>query len=104
MGKKYKKILFDLDNTLIDDNENRKYAIRKILKEMDKYLGENQVEDFIKSDDKYWKDRASKKLKDPYEFKTIEEKTKWVRAQRFILFFKDINFEEAVRINDKYIN
>ena len=104
MGKKYKKILFDLDNTLIDDNENRKYAIRKILKETDKYLGENQVEDFIKSDDKYWKDRASKKLKDPYEFKTIEEKTKWVRAQRFILFFKDINFEEAVEINDKYIN
>ena len=104
MGKKYKKILFDLDNTLIDDNENRKYAIRKILKEMDKYLGENQVEDFIKSDDKYWQDRASKKLKDPYEFKTIEEKTKWVRAQRFIMFFKDISFEEAVEINDKYIN
>ena len=39
MSKKYKKILFDLDNTLIDDNENRKYAIRKILKEMDKYFG-----------------------------------------------------------------
>ena len=104
MGKKYKKILFDLDNTLIDDNENRKYAIRKILKEMNKYLGEKQVEDFVKLDDKYWQDRASKKLKDPYEFKTIEEKTKWVRAQRFIMFFKDISFEEAVRINDKYIN
>lgn len=104
MGKKYKKILFDLDNTLIDDNENRKYAIRKILKEMNKYLGEKQVEDFVKLDDKYWQDRASKKLKDPYEFKTIEEKTKWVRAQRFIMFFKDISFEEAVEINDKYIN
>ena len=33
MLKKYKKILFDLDNTLVDDNENRKYAIKQILKE-----------------------------------------------------------------------
>lgn len=31
MSKIYKKLLFDLDNTLVDDNENRKYAINKIL-------------------------------------------------------------------------
>ena len=31
MVKTYKKILFDLDNTLVDDDENRKYAIKQIL-------------------------------------------------------------------------
>ena len=33
MQKKYKKLLFDLDNTLVDDDENRKYAIKQILLE-----------------------------------------------------------------------
>ena len=33
MTKLYKKILFDLDNTLVDDDENRKHAFRKILEE-----------------------------------------------------------------------
>ena len=26
MRKKYRKLLFDLDNTLIDDDENRRYT------------------------------------------------------------------------------
>ena len=29
MQKEYKTILFDLDNTLVDDDENIKYAIKK---------------------------------------------------------------------------
>jgi len=28
---KYKYLLFDLDDTLINDNENKKYAFQKIL-------------------------------------------------------------------------
>ena len=33
MQKKYKKILFNLDNTLVNDDENRKCAIKMLLKE-----------------------------------------------------------------------
>ena len=32
MHKIYRKLLFDLDNTLVDDDENRKYAIKQIKK------------------------------------------------------------------------
>lgn len=99
----YKKILFDLDNTLIDDDENRKYAIKKVIKNMRGNVDKKEIEDFIKFDNKYWKDRAEGKIKDPYKFKTIEEKTEWVRAERFIRFFKNISYEEAVKINDSYI-
>ena len=102
MAKIYKKILFDLDNTLIDDNENRRYAIKKILNERKEEVTDEKLESFIELDDKYWKDRASKKLKDPYEFKTIEEKTTWVRAGRFMMYF-NCPFEEAVEINERYI-
>ena len=103
MQKTYQKLLFDLDNTLVDDDENRKYAIKQILLERNEKEIEKKTEDFIKADNKFWKDRAARKIKAPYVFKNNEEKTKWVRAQRFIRFFEDITFEEAVEINNKYI-
>lgn len=102
MAKIYKKILFDLDNTLIDDNENRKYAMRKILSDRKESVTEEKLEKFINLDDKYWKDRAEGKIKDPYKFKTLEEKTTWVRAQRFMMYF-NCSFDEAVQINERYI-
>ena len=103
MAKTYKKLLFDLDNTLIDDNENRRYAMKKILDDRKEDITEEKLENFIKLDDKYWKDRAEGKIKDLYKFKNLEEKTTWVRAQRFILYF-NCSFEEAVKINKDYIN
>ncbi len=104
MSKKYSYLLFDLDNTLVDDDENRKYAISQILIERNEKATKEKVEEFINIDNKFWKDRACGKIKDPYEFKTKEEKTEWVRAQRFIKYFKNITLEDAKKINEKYIN
>lgn len=103
MGNIYKKVLFDLDNTLVDDDENRKYAFKQVLLDRNEIPTKYELERFLKKDDQYWKDRAQGKIKDPYEFKNNEEKTRWVRAERFIRFFNDISFEEAVEINNKYI-
>jgi len=102
MKKRYKKILFDLDNTLVDDDENRKYAIKQILLDRKELATIDRIKNFIDIDNQYWKDRAARKIKEP-AFKNKEEKTKWVRAQRFIKYFKDISFEEAVEINNKYL-
>ena len=101
MQKTYRKLLFDLDNTLIDDDENRRYAIRQILIEREENPTDERIENFIKLDNKFWKDRAEGKIKDPYKFKNNEEKTKWVRAQRFIKYFNNISFEEGIEINEK---
>lgn len=104
MLKVYKKLLFDLDNTLVDDDENRKYAIKQILIEREKNVTDEEIDKFIKLDNQFWKDRAEGKIKDPYKFKTNEEKTEWIRAQRFINYFQNISFKEGVEINKKYIN
>lgn len=103
MVRNYKKILFDLDNTLVDDDENRKYAIKQILIERKEEINDKRIEDFIKLDNQFWKDRAEGKIKDPYIFKTKEEKAEWVRTQRFIKYFKNISFEEGSSINEEYI-
>ena len=100
----YKKLLFDLDNTLVDDDENRKYAIKQILIEKEENTTEERIENFIKVDNQFWKDRAEGKIKDPYKFKNNKEKTEWVRSQRFIKYFKNISFEQAKEINKRYIN
>lgn len=104
MQKIYKKLLFDLDNTLVDDDYNRKYAIRKILLKRNEKVSQESVEKFIEIDNQFWKDRASGKIKNPYEFKNDEEKTEWLRAQRFVQFFTNISFEDAVNINNEYID
>ena len=104
MKNKYKKLLFDLDNTLVDDDENRKYAIKHVLLDRKETATKEKVENFINIDNQFWKDRAEGKIKNPYIFKSNEDKTKWVRAQRFMKYFKDISFEEAVEINKKYIS
>lgn len=104
MQKNYKMLLFDLDNTLVDDDENRKYAIKKILLERNESATTEKIEKFINLDNQFWKDRAEGKIKDPYKFKTNDDKTEWVRAQRFIKYFKNISLEEGIAINNKYIN
>ena len=103
MQKTYKKILFDLDNTLVDDDENRKYAIKQIMIERNEDINNERVDEFVRFDNQFWKDRAEGRIKDPYTFENLEEKTKWIRAERFIRFFKNVSFEEAVEINSKYI-
>ncbi len=103
MTKTYRKLLFDLDGTLVDDDENRRYAIRQILKERKENASYERIENFIKLDNQFWKDRAEGKIKDPYEFKNNEEKKEWVRAQRFIKYFKNISLEQGKEINKKYI-
>jgi len=102
MRKQYKYLLFDLDDTLVDDYENRAYAFSKILENRKERVTQEKIDRFIKIDKQFWKDRACGKIKDPYKFETKKEQTIWVRAQRFLLYFKKISLEEAIKINEKY--
>ena len=103
MIRKYKKLLFDLDNTLVDDDENRKYAFEKILVQRKEQVTNEKLEKFIQLDNQYWKDRAEGKIKDLYKFKNLEEKTTWVRAQRFIMYFNYQTVNEILS-NTEYEN
>lgn len=74
MHKKYKKLLFDLDNTLVDDDKNREYAISKMLEERGEEVTKERLQNFIDTDNKFWLDRIAGKIKEPYEFSSKEEK------------------------------
>ncbi len=102
--EKYQYIIFDLDNTLVDDKENIKYAFYALLKYLRKEVNEKEFERFYSIDCKYWKDRAEGKIKEPYIFKDKDEKAQWNRAQRFLIYFEHkISLEEAIKFNDIYM-
>lgn len=99
MAKKYEVLLFDLDDTLVDDIESKKYGITKVLQSLGK---EEKVIEFTQLDHRFWSDRAAGKIPDPYIFKTKEEQTIWIRDKRFMLFFKDMDLNEAIKCNEIY--
>lgn len=100
----YNTIIFDLDDTLTDDCENIRQAFKIVLEYKQEEYTDEKFEKFYSIDKKTWRDRAAGKLITPYE-DDIEKKTEWLRASRFLKYFGDsINYNEAVHINNIYIN
>lgn len=95
----YKTLIFDLDDTLNDDTKNIQEAFRYIMKE--KYSDE-EFDRFLTIDKNYWKERAAGLVQDPRPNMTAKEKAEWNRAQRFLRYFKNITYKEAVKINEIY--
>lgn len=44
--RKYKRVLFDLDNTLIDEDKSRRYAIEQVLIKKGEIASKEKIENF----------------------------------------------------------
>lgn len=101
--KKYETLFFDLDDTLIDDSASKKYAFNIVLDYLNIQGDEKLENDWIKFDENFWNLWQSGKIKIPSH---ITDWITYLRANRFILFFKNLNlsFETAVYINELYCN
>lgn len=102
--KEYKYLLFDLDNTLVDDNKNRKYAISRVLEYLNLDYDESTLDAFVKSDNEYWKMMANR------EFDNIrpsgmnkEETFNWAGGNRIRYFLRNYKFSTCVELNKMYM-
>ena len=86
--RKYETLIFDLDDTLIDNHESIKYAFKMMLAE----LKIPYTEELFLA----WK------MAIPKFIKTKDEKITYLRANRFIEFFGNLSYEEAIYLNDIY--
>lgn len=104
--KKYETLIFDLDDTLIDNNQSIKYAFTTIIKKLEIPFSEELFEKWKKFDTSYWHTWESGKMTIPDTIKTLEDKITFLRANRFVLFFQHLNldFKTAININDLYCN
>ena len=107
---KYKILVFDLDDTLIDNLKNVKHAFAKILEIEDHNYSEKCFERWFRIDKQFWSDYQDGLIELPEKLKNEEGKNRdelldWVRAQRFLLYFNnDITLERAIEINNIYMN
>ena len=101
--KKYETLIFDLDDTLIDNIESVKYAFKIITKELNINYNEELFKRWKKADDNFWHKWSHKELNLP-NFNSVEEEVTFVRAYRFQLFFNTLNlsFDNAVDLNEIY--
>jgi len=100
----YKILIFDLDDTLIDNNKSVKYAFMCLVYKLNIKYTDELFEKWRKFDIAYWRLWESGNMLLPNTFKSLEDKIIYLRANRFILFFKDLNLsvDDAISINELY--
>ncbi len=107
---RYKILIFDLDDTLIDNVENVRYAYTKMIE----LVGEKYTEDGFKRwfeiDKKFWRDWQDGLIELPSHLKDETGKKSnefldWVRAQRVLIYFDNqVDLIKAVELNNVFMN
>lgn len=106
---KYKIIIFDLDDTLIDNFENVKYAFKTMIESKNELYTEKSFLRWYEIDKKFWKDWQDGLIELPDNLKDetgkkSDEFLDWLRAQRVLIYFKNlIDLEEAIKLNNIYM-
>jgi FMN phosphatase YigB (HAD superfamily) len=110
MAMKYKILIFDLDDTLIDNRESVKAAFKRLLDQETATYTEEAFERWYQIDKQFWIDWQDGLIDLPERLKhETGEKSKefldWVRSQRVLLCFgRSVSAERAVELNDIYMN
>lgn len=106
---KYKIIIFDLDDTLIDNFENVKYAFKTMVETKNEPYNDDNFLKWYEIDTKFWRDWQDGLIELPEHLKNetgkkSDEFLDWVRAQRVLIYFKNtISLEEAIKLNNIYM-
>lgn len=102
--KKYSTLIFDLDDTLIDNYKSVSFALECTARKLGIPYTNELLTKWLDFEKKYWNIFEKNQMKILETIKTLEDKISYVRSRRFVLFFKDLNLtmEEATQINDFY--
>ena len=107
---KYKILIYDLDDTLIDNRKNTRAAFKRMLESNSSPYSDDEFERWYQVDKKFWLDWQDGRIELPERLKH-ETGTKsdgfldWVRAQRVLIYFGDgISLERAIELNNVYMN
>ncbi len=106
--KKYKILIFDLDDTLIDNKESVRAAFKAMVAFCGEDYTENNFDRWYALDKKFWLDWQDGLIQIPDELKQetgkkSEKYLDWVRAQRFLLYFgQSISLERAIELKDVF--
>jgi 2-haloacid dehalogenase len=106
----YKILVFDLDDTLIDNKENVKSAFATMLKEEGESPNEESFYRWYELDRKFWVDWQDGLIEIPDQLKhetgkKSDEFLDWVRSQRVLMYFDNsVSQERAIELNHIYMH
>ncbi len=104
--KKYKTLIFDLDDTLTNNTESIRYAFEQVINRMEGKYSDELFLRWSKFDADYWHSWEKGTMILPETIKTLEDRIRYLRGNRFVRFFKEegieIEFEFAVELNEIY--
>ena len=103
--KKYDVLLFDLDDTLIDNLENVRYAYTKMVESVGEHYSEEGFKKWYDLDKKFWIDFHEQKISVPKEYQNPQELfVQYIRSLRYQMYFEGkISLEKAFEINDLFL-
>lgn len=103
--EKYEILLLDLDDTLIDNTENVKYAFKKMVEFLGQKFSEEGFIKWMNLDNKFWTDFHAGKIKVPSIYQKPQELfVQYVRSLRYKMYFENnIGIEEAFKINNLFL-
>lgn len=103
--KAYKTLIFDLDDTLINNDASISFAIKQIFQKMQLEYNEHLFLEWKTFDNAYWHTFEIGNMKLPISIKTLEEQSTFLRANRFVLFFQkyNIDYTTALFLNEFYL-
>ena len=108
--KKYKILIFDLDDTLINNTENIRHAYTKMIESVGESYTEPSFKKWYSIDRKFWEDWQEGLIELPENLrnetgKKSETFLNWLRAQRVLIYFDNqISLEKAIELNHLYMN
>ncbi len=106
---KYKILIFDLDDTLIDNLESVRYAFKKMIETENEEYNDNNFIRWYNIDKRFWREWQNGKIELPEHLKNetgkkSEEFLNWLRAQRVLIYFNNkINLDKAIYLNNIYM-
>lgn len=107
---KYKILIFDLDDTLIDNLENVRYAYTKMVESFGEKYSEDGFKKWYEIDKKFWRDWQDGLIELPKHLKNetgkkSEEFLNWLRAQRVLIYFDNqLDLDKAIELNNIFMS
>ncbi len=103
---KYEYLIFDMDDTLIDNVENVRYAYKKMMEFMGEEYSDDGFKDWLSFDKQFWDDYRYGLIEVPEEYKLPQELyVKYVQSLRYMKFFDNkLDISEAFKLNDLFLN
>ena len=106
---KYKVLIFDLDDTLINNQENIRYAFKKMIENMGRNYNSADFNRWQEIDKNFWQDWQDGLIELPNHLKhetgkKSKEFLDWLRAQRVLIYYDNkISLEKAIELSDIYM-